>query len=501
MSKSELKSQENQGQNPSKPAQKPAGQKIDKKVDRKIDQTSQSRSDKPRSDKPRSDKPRSDKPRSDKPYSDKPRSDKPRSDKPRSDKPRSDRPRTDKPRTDKSSTSVRSASPKSTSGSAKPTFIKTKDAFTKPKEKVIPAPVVEIEDEDEDDWFDENLLADFDADEDDGDDFESDFQINRNPPKINTSVMTEDEDDGDVEGFKCGFVTLIGAPNVGKSTLLNRLIGETIAITSYRPQTTRNRIPGVYTNDESQIIFIDTPGLHEGKSVLSKYMGKIAIDSIADSDIVALLIEAGVSKDLEVGISQTAKQVLDSLKEKGKKVFLIVNKIDRIPKEHILPVIDTYRSLFDFQEIVPISGLTGNGIEDLIALFAKYLPVGPALYPKDHLTDLPERFFAAEMIREQLFRRLSQEVPYATAVTIDSWLDQGAGGIHIEATIHVERDSQKGIIIGKGGQQLKLIGTNARQKLEKLLNTRVHLHLLVRVEPKWTHSEKSMKKLGYEEKK
>lgn len=249
------------------------------------------------------------------------------------------------------------------------------------------------------------------------------------------------------------------------------------------------------------MIFIDTPGLHEGKSVLSRFMGKIAIDSIADSDVVALLIEAGVGKDLEVGISQIAKQVLESLKDKGKRVFLIVNKIDRIPKEHILPVIAAYRELFDFQEIVPVSGLTGNGIDELIELFTKYLPEGLVLYLEDHLTDLPERFFASEMIREQLFRRLSQEVPYVTVVIIDFWLDQGAGGIHIEATIHVERDSQKGIIIGKGGQQLKLIGTQARQKIEKLLNTRVHLHLLVRVEAKWTHSEKLMKKLGYEDKK
>lgn len=297
---------------------------------------------------------------------------------------------------------------------------------------------------------------------------------------------------------KCGFVTLIGAPNVGKSTLLNRLIGERLAITSRRPQTTRNRIPGVVTRPDAQVILIDTPGLHEGKSALNRYMDVVAREAMGETDLVALIIEAGLGPDMEVGVSKITEQVLARLKEQEKRVFLIINKIDRMPREQLLPIIEVYQELYPFEQVVPISGLKGDGVERLLTLFAEAMPEGPVLYPPDLLTDLPERFFAAEIVREKLFRRLDQEVPYSTAVTIDSWRE-GAESTKIDATIHVERDSQKGIVIGKGGAQLKEIGTQARQQLERLLNTRVHLKLFVRVEPRWTRSSRSMKKLGYED--
>ncbi|MBM4291440.1 MAG: GTPase Era [Deltaproteobacteria bacterium] len=298
---------------------------------------------------------------------------------------------------------------------------------------------------------------------------------------------------------RCGFITLLGAPNVGKSTLLNRLIGERIAITSARPQTTRNRIPGVLTRPNSQLILIDTPGLHDGKSALNRYMDIVAHEAVGDSDLIALIVEAGVGPDMQVGVSQITLRALETLRAHEKRVFLIINKIDRLPREHLLPIMDAYKDSYPFEQVVPISGLKGDGVEGLLRALSAALPEGPALYPEDHITDLPERFFAAEIVREKLFRRLDQEVPYSTAVTIDTWRDLGERGTTIEATIHVERDSQKGIVIGKGGAQLKEIGTQARQHLERLLNTRVHLRLFVRVEPRWTRSERAMKKLGYEE--
>ena len=299
------------------------------------------------------------------------------------------------------------------------------------------------------------------------------------------------------EGFRCGFITLIGAPNVGKSTLLNAMIGEHLAITSRRPQTTRNRIPGVLSREDAQLIFIDTPGLHHGKSALNRYMDYIAQDALSDTDIVALLIEAGVGPELQVGVSTVARKVLEALRPRKQKVFLVINKMDRIQRDHLLPIIDAYQEVYPFEQIIPISALKKDNVDHLLDQLVEALPEGPALYPTDLLTDLPERFFAAEIIREKLFRRLDQEVPYSTAVTIDSWRDQGERGVFIDATIHVERDSQKGIVIGKGGGQLKEIGTQARIQLEKLLNSRVHLKLFVRVEPRWTRSDKSIKKFGY----
>ncbi|MCA9544412.1 MAG: GTPase Era, partial [Myxococcales bacterium] len=216
-------------------------------------------------------------------------------------------------------------------------------------------------------------------------------------------------------GHRCGFVTLIGKPNVGKSTLLNQLLGEKLAITSNRPQTTRNRIPGVLTRPDAQLVFIDTPGVHRAKRALNQYMVDVATEAMWETDAVVLLVEAGVGDDLQVGISDIALELLAQLKERSKPVFLVINKIDRIEKPNLLPIIAAYSALHDFEAVVPLSALRGENVDGLVDALVRVLPEGPALYPADALTDLPERFIAAELIREKLFRNLGQEVPYSTA--------------------------------------------------------------------------------------
>lgn len=296
-----------------------------------------------------------------------------------------------------------------------------------------------------------------------------------------------------------GFVTLIGRPNVGKSTLLNQILGEKLAIISHRPQTTRNRIPGVLTRPDAQVVLIDTPGLHRAERALNAYMVEVAHEALWQTDAVALIVEAGIGKQDEVGIGETVESLLPQLTELGKPVVLVLNKIDRIDKPRLLPIIGAWREVFPFTAIVPISALTGDGVDALVGELVKVMPEGPALYAEDALTDLPERFIAAELIREKLFHRLEAEVPYSTAVTIESWADRSrAGAVDIEAVIHVERESQKGIVIGKGGQMIKTIGTQARLDLERLLGTRVNLRLFVRVEKAWTQTPGSLRKLGYE---
>ena len=290
---------------------------------------------------------------------------------------------------------------------------------------------------------------------------------------------------------------------MGKSTLLNRVLGEKLAITSQRPQTTRNRIPGVLTRPDAQVVFIDTPGIHEARRALNAYMVGVAQGAIGDTDAVALLVEAGVGPEMEVAVGRTTLEVLESLRGLAQPVFLVLNKIDRLPREHLLPVIDHYQGVFDFAGILPVSALKGDGVDHLVDVLAAAMPEGPHLYPDDALTDLPERFIAAEIIREKLFRQLDREVPYSIAVTIESWRDRRAHGTEgpeasIEAVVHVERDSQKGIVIGKGGSMLKKVGTQARQDLERLLGARVHLRLFVRVEKGWTRSPGGLRRLGYE---
>lgn len=297
---------------------------------------------------------------------------------------------------------------------------------------------------------------------------------------------------------RCGFVALVGRPNVGKSTLLNALLGEKLAITSPRPQTTRNRIPGILTRKDAQIIFIDTPGIHNARGALHRYMNNVARESFAQADVILYLAEAGISGESKVTISEMDKQIAGELAQTGRPVMLVLNKVDRIEKPLLLPIIETWRTLHDFKEIVPISALRHDGVEHLVDTLVSYLPESQRLYAEDELTELPSRFLAAELIRERLFHVLDQELPYATAVTIESWRQRADGMTFIDAVIHVERESQKGIVIGKGGQMLKRIGTESRESIEHMLGGKVHLALFVRVEDRWSDTDVTLRKLGYE---
>ena len=298
---------------------------------------------------------------------------------------------------------------------------------------------------------------------------------------------------------RCGFVTLIGRPNVGKSTLLNKMLGQKLAITSPRPQTTRNRIPGVLTKPGVQLVFIDPPGIHRASRALNSFMVDVATEAMWETDAIALLVEAGIGPEDEVGVSPIVAQLLETLASRSTPVFLILNKIDRIEGPLLLPIIEAWRHRYPFAGIIPVSALKGEGVARLVEVLGEVMPLGPALYPEDALTDLPERFIAGELVREQLFRYLKQELPYSIAVTIESWRDKARVGlVEIDAVIHVERESQKGIVIGKGGQTLKRVGTLARKSLESLLGSKVMLKLFVRVEPAWTRSANQMRKLGYE---
>ena len=297
--------------------------------------------------------------------------------------------------------------------------------------------------------------------------------------------------------FKSGFVTLIGRPNVGKSTLMNRLIGQKIAITSKKPQTTRNRIQTVYTDEErGQIVFLDTPGIHKAKNKLGEYMVNAAERTLNEVDVVLWLVEP--SNFIGAG----ERHILETLKKVNSPVILIINKTDTVKKEQIFGFIDTYRKEYDFAEIVPLSALRGENTEILPELIFKYLPYGPMFFDADTVTDQPERQIVAEIIREKSLHALQEEIPHGIAVVIDRMREREKGGItDIEATIICERDSHKGIIIGKGGSMLKKIGTNARFEIERLLECQVHLKLWVKVKKDWRDSEFLLKNFGYQEEK
>jgi GTP-binding protein Era len=293
--------------------------------------------------------------------------------------------------------------------------------------------------------------------------------------------------------FKSGFIGIIGRPNVGKSTLLNALIGEKLAIATYKPQTTRNRITGIKNLENGQLIFVDTPGIHRGTSPLNKYMVNVAVDTLGSVDLVMFLVEAGSEPN------EDDLYTINLLKEARLPVILVINKIDLVRKDILLPMIDQFRKLHDFIEIIPISARTGDGIPILIESILKILPEGPQYFPEDQLTDSSERFLAAEIIREKIILLTEQEVPYSSAVIIDSFKeDEAKNLIRIQATITVEKDSQKGIIIGKRGAMLKEIGTRARLDMEKFFAARIYLELFVRVKKKWTQDVKQLKDLGYE---
>ena len=294
--------------------------------------------------------------------------------------------------------------------------------------------------------------------------------------------------------FKSGFVTLIGRPNVGKSTLMNNLIGQKIAITSSKPQTTRNRIQTVYTDEEGQIIFLDTPGIHKAKNKLGDYMVNAAERTLSEVDDVVWLVEP---TDF---IGTHEQHIAEILKNVKTPIILAINKIDSVNKEEIMKAINTYKDVHEFAEIVPVSALKGENRDELLKVLFKYLPNGPMYYDEDTVTDQPERQIVAELIREKALRLLNDEVPHGIAVTIESMKYRKKAHLYdIEATIICERDSHKGIIIGKKGAMLKSIGTKARVEIENLLGNKVNLQLWVKVKKDWRDSDFLLKNYGYKE--
>ncbi len=297
------------------------------------------------------------------------------------------------------------------------------------------------------------------------------------------------------ENFRSGFVTIIGRPNVGKSTLMNRLIGQKIAITSNKPQTTRNRIRTVYTCEEGQIVFVDTPGIHKAKNKLGEYMVEAAERTLSEVDVVLWLVEPTTF------IGAGERHIAELLSRCRTPVILVINKIDTVKKEDILSVIDTYRDVCDFAEIIPCSARTGENTGDLFPSIMKYLPYGPKYYGDDVVTDQPERQIVAELIREKALRLLSDEIPHGIAVAVEQMKRRPKGHImDITATIVCERESHKGIIIGKGGDMLRRIGSEARTEIEDLLGVKVNLQLWVKVKKDWRDSDFLIKNFGYDKK-
>ena len=294
------------------------------------------------------------------------------------------------------------------------------------------------------------------------------------------------------EDYRSGFVTLIGRPNVGKSTLMNYLVGQKIAITSKKPQTTRNRIQTVLTTEEGQIVFVDTPGIHKAKNKLGEYMVNVARQTLNEVDVILWLVEPTTF------IGAGEQHIIERLKKVNTPVILVINKIDSVKKEEILKAIAAYKDQMEFAEIVPVSARNGENTGELLKTVMKYLPYGPQYYDEDTVTDQPERQIVAELIREKALHCLEDEIPHGIAVTIESMKRKGKV-THIEATIICERDSHKGIIIGKQGNMLKKIGSTARYEIEKMLDCQVNLKLWVKVKKDWRDSEFLMKNFGYRE--
>ena len=297
------------------------------------------------------------------------------------------------------------------------------------------------------------------------------------------------------KAFKSGFVTLIGRPNVGKSTLMNQLIGQKIAITSNKPQTTRNKIQTVYTCDKGQIVFVDTPGIHKAKNKLGEYMVNVAERTLNEVDVILWLVEPSTF------IGAGERHIAQQLQKTKTPVILIINKIDTVKREEILVFIDQYRKIYDFAEIIPVSALKGQNTQDVIDTIFKYLPYGPQFYDEDTVTDQPQRQIVAELIREKALRCLNEEIPHGIAVSVDKMRERKKGSImDIDATIVCERDSHKGIIIGKGGAMLRKIGQAARYEIEDMLEMQVNLQLWVKVKKDWRDSDFLIKNFGYDKK-
>ena len=289
--------------------------------------------------------------------------------------------------------------------------------------------------------------------------------------------------------FRAGFVSVIGRPNVGKSTLVNALVGQKVAIVSDKPQTTRNRILAVMNRPQGQVVLFDTPGIHKPQHRMNERMVEAAVKSLQQVDLVAWVIDIGE------GYGPGERYVREALRKSKKPVLLAINKIDTAPRPRILPAIEQYRQFLDFVEIVPVSALTGENVGLLADRLIANLPAGQRLYPEDYLTDQPERFFVAEMIREQILRQTREEIPYATGVVIDSF-KEGEPLVRIEASILAERDTQKAILIGRGGAMLKSIGTAARREIEAFLGTRVYLGLFVKVRQRWREDSAVLEEMG-----
>lgn len=298
---------------------------------------------------------------------------------------------------------------------------------------------------------------------------------------------------GQTSKHKSGFVALVGRPNVGKSTLMNRLIGQKVAITSAKPQTTRNKISGIYTEDDMQVVFVDTPGIFKSHSDLDEYMDKASLSSLKDVDLVMFMVdakEAGKGEEYVAGL----------LKDLDIPVFLVINKIDQVHPNDLLPIIDSYQAVGKFAEFLPISARQGNGVDDLLKTLKDYLPEGPQYYASDEVTDRPEYFVVAEMIREQILRLTDQEVPHSTAVWVDQMNQRMNGKLQIDATIFVEKDGQKRIIIGQRGSMIKQIGMRSRKEIENLLGEKVNLKLWVKVRRDWRQDPAFLKSIGYDKK-
>ena len=296
----------------------------------------------------------------------------------------------------------------------------------------------------------------------------------------------------DYKDFKSGFVAILGAPNAGKSTLLNRMLGQKISITSKKPQTTRNRILGVVDRPGAQLIFLDTPGVHRASKPLNVRIVDVALAALADVDLILVMA------DMTAPDSDAEQYMLKKLELHRVPAVLALNKIDKIEKSQLLTRIDKWSRKYGFEAIVPVSALHGHQVDDLLNAMEKVLPQGPPLYPPGSLTDMTERFIAAEMIREKAFRLTGDEIPYAVAVTIDEFKEEKKGKlVRIQATIHVERDSQKGMVIGKGGKKLKEIGQSARAEIERMVGTKVFLKLFVRVQKNWSKDTKALRRFGY----
>ena len=295
------------------------------------------------------------------------------------------------------------------------------------------------------------------------------------------------------KGYKSGFVSIVGRPNVGKSTFSNRVIGQKIAIMSDKPQTTRNKVQGVLTQENSQTIFIDTPGIHKPKHKLGEFMLKVSRNALKEVDIIMFMVNA------EQKIGKGDEFIIEMLEGNKTPVFLVINKIDQVHPDELAGIIDSYKDKFNFAEIIPISALQGNNVETLLSTIEKYLPEGPQYYPADQITDHPERFIISELIREKVLHTTREEIPHSIAVVIDKIKrdEENENMIRVQATIMVERDSQKGIVIGKKGALLKKVGTEARKDIEMLLGSKVFLELWVKVQKDWRNKQTHLRDFGF----